>query len=80
MKQIYTAFIRISGLNLGNCNCAVLLWGCTPVRNSTITVTSDPYVNQSLLWPYRIHHTSDEWNTNYIFPFQATTVKIYVIL
>ena len=30
LKQIYTAFIRDSGLKLwspGDCNCAIFLWG-----------------------------------------------------
>ena len=33
IKQLYTAFIPVSGLklrSLGDCNCAILLWGCAP--------------------------------------------------
>ena len=39
IKQIYTAFIQVSGLklwSLGYCTCAILLQGCAPQQNSTI--------------------------------------------
>ena len=42
IKQIYTAFIRVSGLKLwalGDCNCAILLRGCAPHQNSAIAVS-----------------------------------------
>ena len=37
IKQIYTAFIRVSGLklwSLGDCNCAIFLRGFAPQENT----------------------------------------------
>ena len=50
LKQIYTAFIQVSGLklwSLGDCNCAILLRGFAilrfaPQENNTIAVTEGP--------------------------------------
>ena len=56
IKQIYTAFIRVSGLklwSLGDCNIVLFCFGAAPL--SKIAQLQSPRAhsfNQSLSWPY----------------------------
>ena len=55
IKQIYTAFIQVSGLKLwflGDCNCAIFLRGFAPRKIAQLQSPRAHSFNQSLSWLY----------------------------